>query len=83
MLKDKCLKCGTKIPEFSVDNHAINVALCKNCHNLWHKFHNEYVTEIEKKYSHGKNNHHASWSVFIGELPNLWGNKDKEKVQFT
>jgi len=81
-MKDKCLKCGRKIPEFCVEEINIVRVLCKNCHYLWHKFNHEYGNEIMKKYSHGKNSHHASWSVFIGELPNLW-ESDKEKVQFT
>lgn len=83
MIEDKCLKCGRKIPEFCVENICIANCLCKNCLKLWHKFYHEYGNEIEKIYSHGKNNHHVSWSVFIGELPNLWKAKVKEKVEFT
>jgi len=83
-LRTDCLKCGALIPEYDEESMAIDISLCKNCSVVWHKFHHKYGNDIEREYSHGKNGHHASWSVFLGELPNLWNKSiDREKVQFT
>lgn len=83
-----CLKCGVSILEYDLDGHVISESLCSNCLNVWIKFHREYGQEISKEHRHGVNGHHAGWSVFLGELPNLWDKhveriKKKERVQFT
>lgn len=82
MMRDKCKKCGMKMNSYNDKGKSIADCLCKNCWDVWRIFHKKYGHEIEKKYSHGKNGHHVSWSVFIGELPNLWMS-DREKVEFT
>jgi hypothetical protein len=87
MLKTDCLKCGAWVPEYNRDDDMIDVSLCKDCLAMWHKFHHKYGRDIERKYTQGINGHHASWAVFLGELPNFWDKSidkpKKERVQFT
>jgi hypothetical protein len=86
-LRTDCLKCGALIPEYNEEDDHISVSLCVDCLAVWREFHHKYGIDIEKKYERGKNGHHASWSVFLGELPNLWDKSinipRKEVVQFT
>jgi hypothetical protein len=86
-IRTACLKCGACVLEYNQDDDRINVSLCKDCLAMWHKFHHKYGGAIEIEYTHGKNGHHASWAVFLGELPNLWDKSinrpKKERVQFT
>jgi hypothetical protein len=83
-LRTDCLKCGVTIPEYNEEDDVIKRALCAKCHVKWLSFNHKYGKEIVKKYPNGKNGHHATWAVFIRELPNLWDKRvAKEEVQFT
>ena len=82
MMRDTCKKCGKKITSYDEESGKIIDCLCGKCWKKWRTFHSKYGHEINKKYSSGRNGHHSSWSVYLGELPNLW-TSDRERVEFT
>jgi hypothetical protein len=82
-MSDKCKKCGTTITVYNDKiSNSIRNCLCTNCWLEWQVFHDEHSDEIHKTYSCGRNGHRATWSVFLGELPNKW-KFDRERVEFT